>query len=380
MDWRALLSSTDWSMVGALATIGTLLLAVPGFLLALLSIRRQLKKIEKQNEAGVAALEKLTKIRRMSEGDQNALWSRPLEFNGLEYHDWMSRSIPIVLVMNFKGGVGKTTIAGNLAADCVETGERVLAIDLDYQGSLSSLLMGHANIIDKQTFDDTQRLGAELLRGQRDAYWVTTSAKEVSSDLSKLKFIPTASDLADVENRLMMKWMLDEAGGDIRLNLARVLLSEEIQSRYNRIIIDTGPRPTTAFINGLCASTHFIIPTILDTMSTSSVANSLRVIKKLKPIICPHLSFAGIVGSKTYYQEPGRFSEREQEAIAQLRREASAALGHGDHFMDNCNIREQAAIATAAGKKLAYFEDNAAKTMFEALGAEVRQRAPAKTG
>ncbi|MFY0613091.1 MAG: AAA family ATPase [Hyphomicrobiaceae bacterium] len=376
IDWN----NVDWDKVGALATVAAIVFAIPGFLLGLRSIRRGLTRIEHQNEEGVAALKKLALIRRVSDGDQNALWSRPLSFDGIdEYHSLMESAIPIVTFMNFKGGVGKTTIAGNFAADCSAKGERVLAIDLDYQGSLSSLFLGHARITDEQTLDESQQLGAQILQGQHDGNWLKMVAKAVSSDLPKLKYIPTTYDLADVENRLMIKWLIDESNGDVRLYLAKILLSADIQESYDRIIIDTGPRPTTAMINALCTSTHFVLPTILDSMSASSVRNTLSQVKRLKPVICPHINFVGIIGSMTTHQDPGKFSANEQPVIGELRSGATQAFGHGDHFLDNCNVGDQAAIAVAAGKKLAYFENGTSRTMFEALGEEIRRRAPSKT-
>src|SRR5204862_249242 len=53
---------------------------------------------------------------------------------------------PVVAVLNFKGGVGKTTLTANLAATFAGHGERVLMIDLDYQGSLTSLVLPNSDL------------------------------------------------------------------------------------------------------------------------------------------------------------------------------------------------------------------------------------------
>ena len=47
----------------------------------------------------------------------------------------------IFAVMNIKGGVGKTTITGNLADALGRLGQRVLAVDMDSQCNTTSLLL-----------------------------------------------------------------------------------------------------------------------------------------------------------------------------------------------------------------------------------------------
>src|SRR3972149_10867588 len=91
------------------------------------------------------------------------------------------------------------------------------------------------------------------------------------SNLATAKAIPAYYDLAQVETRLLVRWLLRADGFDLRYVLADLLLSPEVQAAFDRIIIDAPPRLSTAAIQALCASTHLLIPTILDQMSGDAV-------------------------------------------------------------------------------------------------------------
>jgi hypothetical protein len=99
--------------------------------------RTDIRELKKSN---YALQDKLAHVRDAFD-ENNDLWMRvPTKPEG--YHERIQQSIPIMVLANLKGGVGKTTIAANLAAYFeTQKKERVLAIDLDYQGSLSSMLL-----------------------------------------------------------------------------------------------------------------------------------------------------------------------------------------------------------------------------------------------
>ncbi|MFV0359382.1 AAA family ATPase [Tropicimonas sp.] len=64
--------------------------------------------------------------------------------SGREYRPWRPEGLPakVVAVANFKGGVGKTSTCAHLAMSAALDGYRVLIVDLDSQGSMTSIMGG----------------------------------------------------------------------------------------------------------------------------------------------------------------------------------------------------------------------------------------------
>ncbi|WP_156505703.1 ParA family protein, partial [Sulfitobacter sp. HI0054] len=61
-----------------------------------------------------------------------------------EYRPYRPKGLPakVVAVANFKGGVGKTSTAAHLAMSAALDGYKVLVVDLDSQGSMTSIMGG----------------------------------------------------------------------------------------------------------------------------------------------------------------------------------------------------------------------------------------------
>ncbi|HMA73694.1 MAG TPA: AAA family ATPase [Xanthobacteraceae bacterium] len=233
-----------------------------------------------------------------------------------DYRNKITRS-KILSIANLKGGVGKTTIAANIGAYLArDWRKRVLLIDLDFQGSLSSMAFPG------KTWPRSS-LAAKLISGDIKPDLVAQGAQDVDlgeteDSCGSLKVITAHYDLAQADNRLMVEWLLQcrpkvpkslrdalreiitgklFRTRDVRYTLAETLHSDAVQDAVDLIIIDCPPRLTTSEIQAFCASSHLLIPTIFDRTSSEAVHSLCDQIEILKVKVCPHLRYLGVVGT-----------------------------------------------------------------------------------
>ena len=155
----------------------------------------------------------------------------------------------------------------------------------------------------------------------------------------------------------------------MRYNLAKVLLSPEIQASYDVVLIDVGPRLTLGAINALVASTHLVVPTILDQLAAERVGYFLKNASTFRDVFNPNLKLAGILGTMTYQQ---RLSGNELDTLAGVR-ERLGIWGAGGHIFEQSIPRRQS-LANSAGNDVAYLKHNDIAKLFDKFGGELMQR------
>jgi cellulose biosynthesis protein BcsQ len=289
-----------------------------------------------------------------------------------DYERAVKKSIPIIVVANLKGGVGKTTTVANLVGHYgLKKNLRVLAIDLDFQGSLSEVLVTDADSdqAHAQQKDGSPSKAAQLISG-KDAAWLLGTTEPVAK-VDKARCVPAYYTLSSAENRIMIEWLIGKREDDIRYNLARVLHDPQVQDRFDIILIDAPPRLTTACVQGLCAATHVLIPTVLDGLSAEASAGlvgQLSSNEKLWPQLKLLGAFGNLTNSLTYDPETrdadGRLADFEADALIAASDAINLALEQANPtlraaqssplFPTDCFIPDKAELSRKAGDRIGY--------------------------
>lgn len=202
----------------------------------------------------------------------------------------------IVSVINYKGGVGKTTVVANIAAELAWRGEKVLLIDLDPQASLTFSFVNvdvwQYTYADNKTIrnwydayiDQDLNLGLPslIVRPSRINQTLRNGDADGRVDLicSHLSLINIDLELA---TRLGGGSLRQTRNNFLRLHsrLLDGLESPDIRDIYDYVIIDCPPNFNIVTKTAIVASDRVLIPAIPDYLSTLGIEELRRHIREL---------------------------------------------------------------------------------------------------
>lgn len=310
-------------------------------------------------------------------------WLKPPFSQPTNYILRMRASIPILMIATLKGGVGKTTLAVNLAAQLAirwmnskGNSLRVLLVDLDFQGSASTM-----TVSDDKRFALPSKANM-LVSGDLGNGLASQVAEPISRPGMRMPLsiatIPAYYDLAQAENRALIEWLLPlsdhgliahllrflrlqapeppRSEKDVRYLVSEALLDPLVQSSYDLVIIDAPPRLSTAHVQAMCASTHVLIPTILDRLSADAVARYVDQLATHRNgpegnsslAICPQLETLGVVGTMI----PPRVNV--SGFLTELRTALAATRLRPHVFAEGMLIHQRPPYRRCAGERIAY--------------------------
>lgn len=279
--------------------------------------------------------------------------------------------VPIITFANMKGGVGKTTLAANLAAYFDKSGKRVLLIDFDYQGSLSSTVLAEAKTSRFQSVAD------DLILGEKEPLAIMQGSQTLFPAMPRSRVFTCYYDFSNTETFVLANWLMNPSA-EIRFRLSKFLRSDAVRKEFDIVLIDAGPRFTTSTINALTASTHLLIPTILDQMSAQAVGYFSKELDRHRNQLFPKLKLLGCVPTFVTQdptnQASPKFNETEQAIVDQLTRELEGIWGGKDHLILEARVPRRADFAKIAGYGIAYLHDADAERVFARAGQAISKR------
>lgn len=196
-----------------------------------------------------------------------------------------------VAVINYKGGVGKTTIAANLAGELAWRGHRILLIDLDPQASLTFSFVTpdywETNLAkDKtiKTWFESFSSGSSI--SLSSLIIEPKAAKDRLKGKGKLDLIPSHLGLINVDLELATEL----SGATLKQSKKKFLkvhkrladgLSGINQREYDLVLMDCPPNFNITTKTAIVACKHILIPAKPDYLSTLGIDYLIRNLNEL---------------------------------------------------------------------------------------------------
>ena len=204
-------------------------------------------------------------------------------------------------VANQKGGVGKTTSVVALGGLLASAGKRVLLIDLDPHGSLTSYF--------KQNPDEMENSIYQLFQHQGQVPEHLPRQLILSSGYERLDFLPASTSLAMLERQAI--------SGGAGLVISRTLAW--LWNDYDYVLMDTPPILGVLLVNAMAACQMLLLPVQTEFLALKGLERMMHTLKMVMKSQQRELPYCVV---------PTMFDRRTQASVGSLRLLRQTYEGH----------------------------------------------------
>lgn len=211
-------------------------------------------------------------------------------------------TLQVWTVANQKGGVGKTTTAIALAGICAEQGARVLLLDMDPHGSLSSYFGQDPDIAQKSCFtlfQQRRELSLELVR-----------SCILPTGFDKISVLPSSVAVATLERQ-----GIGQDGMGLVITRALALVRDE----YDLVLIDCPPLLGVLMINALAACEYLVVPVQTEFLALKGLERMVNTLAMMTRSLKKELPYVVL---------PTMFDQRTQASVSCLRQLRNSYSDH----------------------------------------------------
>lgn len=326
-------------------------------------LARDLARSAEQHDAHAKEGRSWQRVIRTTLKAEGRVWVQKVPGSAPQPAPLAERKTPVISLLNLKGGVGKTTLTAFLGLAMARRGWKVLYVDLDLQGSLSSLFLKEDELARRAREGKALRnflaaaaaprpkdkAGPGAPPGRRPAlrdYVTAVPQLDGRADL-----LVTTDRLAYEELNLTFEWLLrlrskgrPPGRHDARLLLRKALHGwKKLKSRYDVVLLDCPPVVNLCCVNALAASDYVIIPVTPSTKAVERVPSTLLRLKEIKEEVNPHLDVLGLVANRT---QKAKVSDPERDVLDAKEKACHGVWGTAVSYFDT-SVPQRAKVRDA---------------------------------